>query len=157
MDFVWSFPPGWYTRIGTSTSADFCEHGAGFPVRPAFRASFTHGYASQISPDKNMDFRCTSSSSTNGVCRERFCCLLAAHLRVSLGGHRSVALVVDVSVRSLAALVIRRSEKQTPIRRFGFLPTVRCLPAVAYAKYLDLIGYIWYAVLQINSRFRTGD
>jgi hypothetical protein len=45
-------------------SADFCVHESGLPDRPAFRASSTHGYASQISPNKNVNFRCASSPST---------------------------------------------------------------------------------------------
>jgi len=45
-------------------SADFCAHESGLPGRPAFRASSTHGYASQISPNKNVNFRRTSSPST---------------------------------------------------------------------------------------------
>jgi len=36
------------------------------PGRPAFWASPTHGYASQISPNKSVNFRCTSSPSTLG-------------------------------------------------------------------------------------------
>ncbi len=63
--------------------------------RPAFRASPTHGYAQQISPDKNVNFHCTSSSSTFGVCWERFRYPRLTHLRASLG-------LYDVSVRSLA-------------------------------------------------------
>jgi len=79
-------------------SADFCAHESGYPGRPAFQASLTHGYASQISPNKNVSFHCTSSPSTlesvgNGFARPR-----AAHLRISLG-------LYGVSVRSLAALV----------------------------------------------------
>jgi hypothetical protein len=54
----------WSRRIGTTTAADFCAHESGLPGRPAFRASPTHGYASQISPNKSVNFRCTSSPST---------------------------------------------------------------------------------------------
>jgi len=54
----------WPWRIGTTAAADFCAHESGHPGRPAFRASPTHGYASQISPNKNVNFRCTSSPST---------------------------------------------------------------------------------------------
>jgi hypothetical protein len=54
----------WPGRIGTTAAADFCAHESGYPGRPAFRASPTHGYASQISPNKSVNFRCTSSPST---------------------------------------------------------------------------------------------
>ncbi len=46
-----------------------------------FRASSTHGYAPQISPNMNVNFPCASSSSTARFCRERFRCLRATHLR----------------------------------------------------------------------------
>lgn len=46
-------------------AADFCAHDSELPPsRPAFRASPTHGYASQISPNKDVNFHCTSSSCT---------------------------------------------------------------------------------------------
>ena len=61
---VQPFPSPWCGRIGTTASADFCEHDSGYPGRPAFRASPTHGYASQTSPNKSVNFRCTSSPST---------------------------------------------------------------------------------------------
>jgi hypothetical protein len=54
----------WHRRVGTTTAADFCAHEPGLPGRPAFRASPTHGYASQISPNKSVNFHCASSSST---------------------------------------------------------------------------------------------
>ncbi len=54
----------WTRSVGNTASADFCAHESGLPGRPAFRASSTHGYASQISPNKNVDFRCASSPST---------------------------------------------------------------------------------------------
>jgi len=40
------------------------RHESGCPVRPAFRASSTRGYAAQISPNKNVNFRRASSPST---------------------------------------------------------------------------------------------
>lgn len=46
------------------TAAAFCKHESSYLGRPAFRASPTHGYALQISPDMNVNFRCASSSST---------------------------------------------------------------------------------------------
>jgi hypothetical protein len=54
----------WTRKVGTMASADLCAHGSGLPYRPAFRASPTHGYASQISPNKNVNFRCANSPST---------------------------------------------------------------------------------------------
>ena len=86
----------WPWRIGTTAAADFCAHESGYPARPAFRASPTRGYVSQISPNKNVNFRCTSSPSTLESVGT-FRCPRAAHLRISLG-------LYGVSVRSLAAL-----------------------------------------------------
>ena len=45
----------WFRKLGNTTSADFCEHEPSHLGRPAFRASSTHGYASQISPNKNVN------------------------------------------------------------------------------------------------------
>ena len=45
-------------------SAEFCSHESGYPARPAFQASLTHGYACRPRANKNVNFRCTGSSST---------------------------------------------------------------------------------------------
>ena len=45
-------------------SADDCSHGMGYPTRPAFQASLTHGYACRPRANKSVNFRCTSSPST---------------------------------------------------------------------------------------------
>ena len=54
----------WFCKVGTTAYADFCWHRSGYPDRPVFQASLTHGYAQQISPNKNVNFRCASSPST---------------------------------------------------------------------------------------------
>lgn len=78
-------------------SADFCEHDPGCPGSPRLSGKPYSRVRTQISPDKNVNFHRTSSPSTIGVCRERFRCPRAAHLRVSLG-------LYGVSVRSLAVV-----------------------------------------------------
>ena len=76
-----------------------------------------------------------------GVCRERFRCLRATHLRISLG-------LYDVSVQCLQSFrgsqlwreCVRVAKIQTRCLRItfaGFLPTVRRLPAVALALYFN--------------------
>ena len=77
-------------------SAAFCKHGVGLPIRPAFGASSTHGYASQISPNKSVNCPCTSSASTNPPFPIRLRVLMHARLELSASD--------VVSVRSLAGL-----------------------------------------------------
>ena len=78
-----------------------------------------------------------------GVCRERFRCLRATHLRISLG-------LYDVSVYCLQSFrgsqlwreCVRVAKIQTRCLRItfaGFLPTVRRLPAVALALYFNSV------------------
>ena len=61
-----SLPLGLRQPHGFSTmpSADFCSHGMSYLIRPAFRASSTHGYACRSRANKNVNFRCTSPPST---------------------------------------------------------------------------------------------
>ena len=84
-------------KCGTTASADFYKHDPGHPGRPAFRASPTHGYALQISPNKSRELSLRKYAIYPGVCRKRFRLPRQAHLRISLG-------LNNVSVRYLAAL-----------------------------------------------------
>ena len=87
----------WSRRVGTTASADFCSHESGLPRSPRLSGKPYSRVRSQISPNKNVNFRCTSSPSTLESVGNGFAVHRAAHLRVSLG-------LYDVSVRSLAAL-----------------------------------------------------
>ncbi|TWT89583.1 hypothetical protein Pla52n_67080 [Stieleria varia] len=58
-------------QIGTMTSADFSEHESGHPGRPAFRASPTRGYASEISPNKGRELSLREYAIYSGGCRKR--------------------------------------------------------------------------------------
>ncbi|TWT74712.1 hypothetical protein CA13_73960 [Planctomycetes bacterium CA13] len=49
---------------GTTTSADFCSHEPDHSGRPAFQASLTHGYADRSPRIRDVNFRCTSASTT---------------------------------------------------------------------------------------------
>ena len=68
-------------RIGTMASADFSGHKPGYPGCPAFRASPTHGYAAEISPDKGCELSLHKCANYPGVCRERLCGPRATRLR----------------------------------------------------------------------------
>ena len=112
----WPSPSEWRIGSGTMPSADFCLTPSCFrKIGPAFRASPTHGYVGQISPDKNVNFPCTGSAFTFLPGRRRF--------RVAWHTHLGRPALYAVSVRSPAIL------------HSGFLPTVRHLPAVAFASY----------------------
>ena len=90
-----------------------------------------------------------------GVCRERFRCLRATHLRISLG-------LYDVSVRSLAALarMCPGGDHSNPmfthhIRRLpphGLSPPRSCPRLV-----LQLSGNIWHTASFSIPVLRTGD
>jgi hypothetical protein len=127
-----SFSPSrldWLARVGTTASADFCSHGQGYPSRPAFRASSTHGYARR-SP------------------QIRTCCVPARvphlpklRLPVRLHGHKSARLESSASMWFLYVTrqVLARMRRPGIVGRLtstfaGFLPTVRHLPAVALAS-----------------------
>jgi len=93
------------------------------PPRPFGQALLTH-YASQISPNKDVNFRCTSSPSTLESVGNGF----AVHGQLTSG---SLWASYGVSVRSLAALawmwrpgLIGRLTSTSA----GFLSTVRCFP-----------------------------
>jgi hypothetical protein len=124
-------------KHGTTASADFCEHESGHPGRPAFRASPTHGYAAQISPDKNVicprpnaTSTCTPSSSSVSRCHARSPGVagLECDFCTSPGG----SWCEDVQRRFFAGL---------PIIFAGFLPTVCCLAAVALTSCYFLMSY----------------
>ena len=139
----------WFGRIGTTASADFCEHDAGYPGRPAFRASPTHGYASQTSPNKNMNFRCASSPSTLESVGNGF----AVHGQLtsgSLWASMAFLFVASQLWRERCRLLHRSRVRRLPPH--GLLPRRSCLRLV-----LRLFGLHLVYCPPINSRFRTGD
>ena len=109
-------------------SADFCSHGLGYPSRPAFRASSTHGYAFQISPDKNVYYPCTSSASTYAPFPIRFRVLMHAHLEPSA----SYAISVCSSSASSAAWP-QRCSCYPPCSTY-FIPLNDAIPAQMHLK-----------------------
>ena len=109
-------------------SADLLLARAGSPRSPRLSSKLYSRVRLQISPNKNVNFRCASSPSTLESVGNGFAIVRLAHLRISLG-------LYGVSVRSLAALA-RMLPTTIAIgdRAFaGFLPTVCCLAAVALA------------------------
>jgi hypothetical protein len=106
----------WCGTSGIVTAADCCPTPSNFRMHgPGFRASPTPRYVGQPSPDKSVNCPCASSSFTLLPCWER--------LRDAWPTRLGNPALYDVSVRSLAGL------------GSGFLPTVRRLPAVAFASY----------------------
>ena len=93
-------------------------------MSPAFGARPTPGPGFQLSLDKTVDFRCTSSRFTNADERRRFC--------DGWPTHRSPPALYRVSVRSLTAL------------RRCFLPTVGHPSAVAGLSYFVNRSHRWY-------------
>jgi hypothetical protein len=91
---------------------------------PAFGSEPMGGHGLQLSLDKTIDFRCTSSRFTNAVERRR--------LRDGRLACLPAPALYRVSVRSLAAL------------RRGFLPTVSHPPAVAGLSYFFDRSHSWY-------------
>ncbi len=95
--------PHWPCGIGTTTFADFSEHGVRYRIRPAFQASLTHGYASEISPNKGRS-----------CCQEHVICPCPSATSTSAHSSGSVSLsaasspgvvgLYVVSVRHLAGL-----------------------------------------------------
>ena len=66
-------------------AADFCSHGLGFPSPPRLSGKPYSRVRSQISPNKVRELSLHKLAIYLGVCRERFCHLRLAHLRVSPG------------------------------------------------------------------------
>ena len=93
-------------------------------MAPAFGVKPTPGPGFQLSLDKTVDFRCTSSRFTNADERRRF--------RDGWPTHRSPPALYRVSVRSLTAL------------RRCFLPTVGHPSAVAGLSYFVNRSHRWY-------------
>ena len=139
----------WPGRIGTTAAADFCAHESGHPGRPAFRASPTHGYASQISPNKSVNFRCTSSPSTLESVGNGF----AVHGQLtsgSLWASMAFLFVASQLWRERCRLLHRSRVRRLPSH--GSSPPRSCLRLV-----LRLFGLHLVCCPPINSRFRTGD
>ena len=150
---VQPFPSPWHGRIGTTASADFCEHDAGHPGRPAFRASPTRGYASQTSPNKHVNFRCTSSPSTLESVGNGF----VVHGQLtsgSLSASMAFLYVASQLWRERCRLLHRSRVRRLPSH--GFL--CRDQPAVGarLRLVLRLKGYIWYTVLRSIPVFVQG-
>jgi len=147
-----SFSPSrfrWARKIGTTTSADFCEH------RPSYlglsRLSAEDAYSrvrSQISPDKNVNYPCPSSPSTYAP--------FPVRLRVGRHTRLESSASDEVSVRSLAGLGENTSEwgsdALTAVDRLGAYPCIRRLPSHGRSPFrsclhLVLFSYelsIWY-------------
>ena len=54
----------WTSRIGITASADFWRHESGCPGSPRLSGKPYSRVRVQISPNKNVNFRCASSPST---------------------------------------------------------------------------------------------
>ena len=108
----------------------------------------------QISPNKKRELSLHKLAIYSGVCRERFRCPRAAHLRVSLS-------LYDVSVRSLAALAgmcpaaTNQADSYASHSQASF-PRSITLPQLPSPR-TSIDWLHWVYCLQINSRFRTGD
>jgi len=86
----------WFRRIGTMASADFCSHEPGYPGRPAFRASSTHGYAHRSPRIRTQTFAAQAHHLPWS---------LSGTVLPSRGGSpQGLSRPYGVSVRSLAAL-----------------------------------------------------
>ena len=139
----------WFGRTGTMASADFCSHEPGYPGRQALLT----GTPSRPRANKNVNFRCTGSSSTLESVGNGF----VVHGQLtsgSLSASMTFLFVASQLWREDVRVAIIRPGAYAHLRRLpphGFLCR-SCLRLV-----LRLNGYIWYAVLQFNSRFRTGD
>ena len=121
-------------RFGTTTSADFCEHDSSHLDRPAFRASPTHGYASQISPNKSVNCPCPSSPSTSAPCF-RFGFALACTLAWSRRPRMNFLFVAWQVLAMFAGAFLR---KRLPSH--GWSPFRSCLRLVSVSYEL----FIWY-------------
>ena len=113
------------------------------PVDPAGSLAFTlHRHLGQISPNKNVNFRRTSSPSTRRPLGIGFARPRAAHL--------GTPSLNDVSVRSLAALVPVSFPRSVPLPR----PTSGRCPLSP--RTLSIGEIIWYADLLETPNSYTG-
>lgn len=118
------------------------------PSRPAFRASPTHGYASQISPNRRVNFRCTSTPSTLESVGNGF----VVHGQLtsgSLWASMTFLFVASQLWRERCRLRHRSRVRRLPLH--GLLPRHSSLRLL-----LRLKGYIWYTVLRSIPVFVQG-
>jgi hypothetical protein len=148
-----SFGPSrldWSSRIGTMTSADSCarrgllRRRSSLSGKPYSLERRRLASRLQVSPDKSVIFRCTSSPFTWTVVWERLRDVVVTRL--------TEPALYDVSVRSLAALTWNASgwgqqTRRLPIHPQASSPRSVALPQLPSSSTLSIGVDIWYTAL----------